>query len=222
MDELKDDPHVNLGFYSNGSWVSISGFARVEDDCRKDDVERVSQGMDLKQYFKDLGDGIHTGTASDPRISIIHIEPITVHYAIAPSAPVQFFQMAKSALKGEHAPASETQGTVREVSGEELGMRERDEQLKSLGVGTGQTGYAGTPGYGSGKTNITGMGSTMGTVPGQSTGMGGMTGMGQSTTGIGQNTTGTGYSTSQMGQQTQGQGTTGSRIGTHHNSGMVR
>ncbi|CAG8580390.1 13150_t:CDS:2 [Ambispora leptoticha] len=70
FDELHTDPHVNLAYY-NGStqeWVSVSGVAKVVND---DELVKTLYTPDCKTWFGDLGDGIHDGSTSDPRISLV-------------------------------------------------------------------------------------------------------------------------------------------------------
>jgi general stress protein 26 len=70
---------VNISFYdqSTTDWVSISGKAKVSEDRER--IKSVFHPS-TKAWFGDLGDGVHTGGAEDPRVSLIEVLPSEVRY----------------------------------------------------------------------------------------------------------------------------------------------
>eukprot|EP01112_Ceratiomyxa_fruticulosa_P016254 TRINITY_DN4880_c0_g3_i2.p1 TRINITY_DN4880_c0_g3~~TRINITY_DN4880_c0_g3_i2.p1 ORF type:complete len:123 (-),score=19.30 TRINITY_DN4880_c0_g3_i2:24-392(-) len=73
LDELAGDNHCNLSFYkASGDWVSVSGIARIIQG----DQARIQQlySADWRALFPDLGDGVHNGLPTDPRIALIEVE----------------------------------------------------------------------------------------------------------------------------------------------------
>ncbi|KAF7724571.1 hypothetical protein EC973_000879 [Apophysomyces ossiformis] len=117
FEELQKDANVNLAFYkpSSGEWVSVSGEAEIVSNRSK---IRELYSDDIKAWFQDLGDGTHNGGPDDPRISLIFVKAITVHYSVrGPIGPVEMWHLAKGALTGEppHERLSE-----RDIDTEEL------------------------------------------------------------------------------------------------------
>ncbi|KAJ3342821.1 hypothetical protein HDU93_000951 [Gonapodya sp. JEL0774] len=101
FDDLSFDNHVNLAYMrqNNRDWVSVSGMAMKVDDR---DMVRKLWSSDLKTWFNDLGDGVHDGSADDPRISLIFVQATSVHYAIQDRAtPLVLYELAKGALTGD-------------------------------------------------------------------------------------------------------------------------
>ncbi|KAJ3037926.1 hypothetical protein HDV00_001205 [Rhizophlyctis rosea] len=100
MEELQFDPHVNLSFYKDGTreWVSISGVAKLSNDTTK---IRDLWDEDLRAWFGDLGDGIHTGGPEDPRITLIFVEVETAHYYLQnKSTPTVIYEIVKGTVTG--------------------------------------------------------------------------------------------------------------------------
>ncbi|KAJ3186177.1 hypothetical protein HDU85_007617 [Gaertneriomyces sp. JEL0708] len=79
LDELQNDPHINLAFYKDGTaeWASISGRAKLVHD---EATIQSLWGKDMHAWFGDLGDGIHTGGPQDPRLECVHVECVSAHY----------------------------------------------------------------------------------------------------------------------------------------------
>lgn len=101
IDELQNDDHVNLTFYRDQTkeWASICGTARIENDRA---LINKYWGKDLESWFGDLGDGIHDGSAADPRISLLMVKSCSVHYQFQDkSAPRRLFERVKSAVTHE-------------------------------------------------------------------------------------------------------------------------
>ncbi|TGZ78157.1 protein bli-3 [Ascodesmis nigricans] len=102
-DEIKSDQHVNVAFIkpSTGDWASISGTATIETDREK--VKKY-YSQQLKTWVGDLGDGIHDGSANDPRIGIIKVSMVTATYSLAKGTAVsRGIEMAKGAVTGKAA-----------------------------------------------------------------------------------------------------------------------
>lgn len=113
FEELKADPNVNLSFYKAGTaeWISVSGTAEIRNDRNK--IEEL-YAPDIKAWFGDLGDGVHNGSATDPRISLIFVKADTVHYSLKDtSMPVQMFNIAKGMITGEPPKVSSERGEFR-------------------------------------------------------------------------------------------------------------
>ncbi|TPX66801.1 hypothetical protein SpCBS45565_g04155 [Spizellomyces sp. 'palustris'] len=101
LEELRFDPHVNLSFYkeATGEWVSISGTAEVKQDRSLVDA---LWGPDMKAWFNDLGDGIHTGDPDDPRVTVAQVKAFSAYYYVQDrSKPAVLYELAKSTLTGE-------------------------------------------------------------------------------------------------------------------------
>jgi general stress protein 26 len=99
LDELANDPHVNLAYFNNSSmeWISVSGIAVISRDRQK---IRELYASDWKAWFPDEGDSRH-GTADDPRMVLIGV---TVHAAefleVNKPKPVILYEIAKGWLTG--------------------------------------------------------------------------------------------------------------------------
>ncbi|KAF8303353.1 hypothetical protein DL93DRAFT_2090309 [Clavulina sp. PMI_390] len=74
FEELQHDPHVNVSFFdpSTTNWISVSGAAKLISDRS---VVKQYWSTSVKAWFGDLGDGVHTGDDSDPRVSVIEVIP---------------------------------------------------------------------------------------------------------------------------------------------------
>lgn len=60
-------------------WLSVAGKARISDDR-----ERIKETFSslTSSWFGDLGDGVHDGSANDPRVQLIVVsEPAWVSLA---------------------------------------------------------------------------------------------------------------------------------------------
>ncbi|KAJ7262223.1 hypothetical protein B0H12DRAFT_1231265 [Mycena haematopus] len=82
FDEIKNDSHVNVSFCdtSTTSWASYSGTATVSQD--KELIHKHYSSA-MSAYFGDLKDGVHKGTADDPRISVIEVVPKEIRYWVS-------------------------------------------------------------------------------------------------------------------------------------------
>ena len=100
LDELEDDPHVNLAYYKDRTreWISVSGVARLTTDRA---AIAALWGKDWKAWLPEEGDPRH-GTPEDPRIVLIGVD---VHSAVFFEAdkpqPVVLFEMVKGWMTGK-------------------------------------------------------------------------------------------------------------------------
>ena len=99
LDDIAQDPHVNLAYYRDGNreWVSVSGLAVISRDRAK--VHEL-YASDWKAWFPDEGDPRH-GTPDDPRMVLIGV---TVHAAefleINKPRPVLLYEFVKGWVTG--------------------------------------------------------------------------------------------------------------------------
>ena len=99
VDELRDDPHVGLGYYSDKTkeWVSVSGTATISQDRAM--IKKLYQ-PDWKAWFNDDG-GAKDGSPDDPRLALILVEARSVTYMKAKhSRPRVLFEIARGILTG--------------------------------------------------------------------------------------------------------------------------
>lgn len=100
LEELEDDPHVNLAYFKDRTreWVSVSGIATLSQD--RDTIARLFS-EDWKVWFPKEGDPRH-GTPDDPRLVLIGVE---VHSAVFLEVdkpqPVVLYEMVKGWIQGK-------------------------------------------------------------------------------------------------------------------------
>jgi general stress protein 26 len=99
LDELANDPHVNLAYYKDRTreWVSIAGLARISRDR---DTIRQLYAADWKAWFPNEGDPRH-GTPEDPRMVLIGVDVHSaVYLEINKPQPVVLYEIAKGWITG--------------------------------------------------------------------------------------------------------------------------
>jgi general stress protein 26 len=99
LDELENDPHVNLAYYNTKSreWVSVAGVAQITQD--RNLIKELYQ-PDWKAWFGDEG-GERDGSANDPRLALIAVEAQSVEYLVTTKPkPVVLFEVAKAMVTG--------------------------------------------------------------------------------------------------------------------------
>jgi general stress protein 26 len=97
LEELAQDPHVNLGFYKNRTreWVSVSGTAIMTQNR---DLIRGLYKPDWKTWFPAV-DKTRDGGPKDPRIALILEEAHSAIYMkSARSRPAILFDVVKGML----------------------------------------------------------------------------------------------------------------------------
>jgi len=115
LDELEQDPHVNLSYYRDRTreWVSVSGTARVSRD--REQIRRLYQ-PDWKAWFGDEG-GERDGGPGDPRLTLILVDAHSVVYMKSDTPrPVVLFEVVKGMVTGSPPDI----GSVRVVSSAEM------------------------------------------------------------------------------------------------------
>ena len=111
LDEVGNDPHVNLAYYKDRTreWISVSGLAAVSRDR---ETIKALYAEDWKAWFPNEGDPRH-GTPDDPRMVLIGV---TVHSAVFLEVnkpqPVVLYEIVKGWATGTMPDI----GTMHEVS----------------------------------------------------------------------------------------------------------
>jgi general stress protein 26 len=99
LDDLSNDPHINLAYYKDRTreWISVAGLAKISRDR---DTIRQLYASDWKAWFADEGDPRH-GTPDDPRMVLIGVE---VHSAVFLEVnkpqPIVLYEIAKGWVTG--------------------------------------------------------------------------------------------------------------------------
>jgi general stress protein 26 len=99
LDELANDPHVNLAYYKDRTreWISVAGVAKTSRDLAT--IKQLYE-PDWKIWFPNDGDPRH-GTPEDPRLVLIGVD---VHSAVFLEVdkpqPVVLFEIVKGWLTG--------------------------------------------------------------------------------------------------------------------------
>ena len=115
LEELATDPHVNLGFYKDGTreWVSVSGTAVISRDKN---LIREMYKPDWRAWLGDEG-GDRDGGPDDPRIALVLVEAHSVTYSKKDRpAPLVLFNIVKAMVTGDAPKVSD----VRELGEREL------------------------------------------------------------------------------------------------------
>ena len=107
LDELEDDPHVNVGYFDTRSWewVSVSGIASISTDRAR--IRSLYQ-PDWKAWFGEI-DEVRDGGPDDPRLALILVDADTVIYMKREkSKPMVLFEVAKGMVTGSKPDIGET------------------------------------------------------------------------------------------------------------------
>ncbi|HET7188533.1 MAG TPA: pyridoxamine 5'-phosphate oxidase family protein [Gemmatimonadaceae bacterium] len=99
LDDLRNDPNVNLSYYNVKSreWVSVAGTATVTQDRN---LIKELYKPDWKAWFGDEG-GEKNGGPDDPRLALILVEAQSVEYLVTTKPkPVVLFEVAKAMVTG--------------------------------------------------------------------------------------------------------------------------
>lgn len=100
LDDLADDPHVNLAYYNPSSreWASVSGTATVSRDRA---TIRELYAADWKLWFPDDGADPRHGTPEDPRMVLIGVTiDAAAFLEVNKPKPVYVYEAVKGWLTG--------------------------------------------------------------------------------------------------------------------------
>lgn len=100
LDELEQDPNVNLAFFDTKSWewISVSGTATISTDRER---IRALYKPDWKVWFGEVDD-VRDGGPDDPRLALILVDAHTAIYMKREkSKPVVLFELARSLVTGD-------------------------------------------------------------------------------------------------------------------------
>ena len=128
LEELEQDPHVNLGYFDTGSreWVSVSGIARISTDRER---IRALYSPDWRIWFG-REDDVRDGGPDDPRLALILVDVESVTYLkVDKPRPVVLFEVAKGMLTGSRPDI----GEERQVSGAEIRSGSRGSGSRTSG-----------------------------------------------------------------------------------------
>lgn len=95
---------------ASGEWASVAGIATVETDRAL--VKKYYSDF-LKTWVGDLGDGVHDGSANDPRIGVIRLKMETATYSlVAKNIISRAVEVVQGAVTGKPAEINK----IREIS----------------------------------------------------------------------------------------------------------
>jgi len=100
VDELEDEPNVNLAYYKDRTreWISVSGVATLSRDK---EVIRQLHAPDWKAWFATGGDP-RAGTPDDPRLVLIGVDVVSATYfEVDKPQPVVLYELVKAWVKGD-------------------------------------------------------------------------------------------------------------------------
>ena len=105
LEEVEGDPHINLAYFDDWEWVSVSGTARISTDR---EAIRRRYKADWKAWFGKLDD-VRDGGPDDPRLALILVDAHSVVYMKREkSKPVILFEVAKAMVTGQRPEAGQT------------------------------------------------------------------------------------------------------------------
>lgn len=115
--DIKADPNVSVNFQdsSTQNWASVVGTATTASNTDPRIKELFSKLYSA--YFGDLGDGVHTGTAEDPRVALIEVKAKYIVYFKTSTGKLGF---AKEVLQASFTGGVAQVGLLRELQGEDL------------------------------------------------------------------------------------------------------
>jgi general stress protein 26 len=114
LDDLANDPHVNLAYYKDGTreWVSVAGLAKISTN--RDTIHQL-YAADWKIWFPQEGDPRH-GTPDDPRMVLIGIDVHSaVYLEVNKPQPVVLYEIAKGWITGTMPDLGEMHKVQKEV-----------------------------------------------------------------------------------------------------------
>ncbi|CAD6583595.1 MAG: hypothetical protein ASARMPRED_001363 [Alectoria sarmentosa] len=102
--DLANDKTAHLTFQNSSSqdWVSVTGTVASTSNSDPRIKDLYSKGTSA--WFGDLGDGVHDGTADDPRMTIIELKAKYISYWKATVGTLGFVkEVAQASLTGQVA-----------------------------------------------------------------------------------------------------------------------
>ncbi|KAJ5167158.1 Male sterility NAD-binding [Penicillium canariense] len=130
MDLTVHPQETNMSFLDpvSGAWASISGTASIVSD--PETVQKYYSPQ-LKAWLGDMGDGVHDGGPTDPRIGVIKLEAkLATHVVATKGILSRAVNTVKGAIKGE-VPAI---NSIRELSLEELAESLEQRYIEKMAV----------------------------------------------------------------------------------------
>lgn len=115
--DLASNKTAQVTFQNSSSqdWVSVSGTATVTSNTDPRIKKLYSKGTSA--WFGDLGDGVHTGTADDPRMALIEVKANYISYWKSTVSSVGFVkEVATASMSGRVANT----GTLRQLTEEDI------------------------------------------------------------------------------------------------------
>jgi general stress protein 26 len=106
LQDLAEDPHVNLAYYRESSmeWISVSGLATISHDRQK--IHEL-YATDWKLWFSNEGDPRH-GTPDDPRMVLIGVQVHAAEYLeVNKPRPVLLYEFVKGWFIGKEPDLGE-------------------------------------------------------------------------------------------------------------------
>ncbi len=125
LDELVNDPHVNVSFYKDRTrdWVSVSGRAIL---TRNKDLIHGLYAKDWRAWLGDQG-GARDGGPDDPRICLILVEADRIVYGKKDRPmPIVLWEVAKAMVTGNPPDVAD----IREVGPREIGKAIQRPELR--------------------------------------------------------------------------------------------
>lgn len=108
LEEIRNDPHVNLAYFKDRTkeWVSVSGRARVVEDRAK--IAEL-YAPDWRAWFGDEG-GPNDGSPNDPRMVLIGVDvDMAMYLELNKPQPIVLFELVKGMITGRKPDLGEPQ-----------------------------------------------------------------------------------------------------------------
>ncbi|HEV7920209.1 MAG TPA: pyridoxamine 5'-phosphate oxidase family protein [Thermoanaerobaculia bacterium] len=116
VDELRNDPNINLSYYHprTKEWISVSGTAKP---LRSEKKIRELWRPDWRGWFGDEG-GPKDGTPEDPRIILIAVTiRLAVYLELNKPQPVILFELLKGMITGKRPDLPQPKAILKKAGG---------------------------------------------------------------------------------------------------------
>jgi general stress protein 26 len=97
VEEMRDEPRVNVAFTEEGSWVSVSGRAQVRHDPER---ARELWSPFAKAWFQKEPD--------DPAVAVVRVQGESAQYWDSPGRVAMTVSMVKAAVTGDRPDAGDS------------------------------------------------------------------------------------------------------------------